>query len=363
MRLLTVAILLAITTSVWGAVKPAARPLAKPAAVKPVEMTKGPRMTTRNFKDFPLVDGVIPSGPYAESARLKAALTAGPGIVNLDAGEYHFADVTIPAGVTLVGAGKATVIKLSRMTGVKRVFVQEGVNDWRLRDVMLDGETPMVDPSARVDSGENGIVISRCSGFEVSGVTVNNFAGIGIMVSYTAGTAYGNWATSATIFNVSTEGNYVGFKFDTRSEYMNVSMLTSQGNYYGCIIHGGNVKIGTSQFVHNYTGMLIEDHENGSHGAISNCLINHNIRYSIQAINVANGMLINNCCFFYGDLDVKDSKGVSVTDSTIGCNVYFSGESANLFADNFIISGTHTFAPSTIVKGNYNEKGPWEPGK
>lgn len=315
-------------------------------------------MTTRNLKDFPTVNGVIPSGPLAETERLKAALAAGPGIVNLDAGEYHFGEVTIPAGVTLVGAGKATVIK--KVPGAKRVFVQDGVSNWRLRDVMLDGEAPMVDPAQRTDNGEVGITINRCGEFEVSGVTVKNFVGVGILVSYTAGTAYGNWATQAHIFNISTEGNYVGFKFDTRSEYMNVSMLTSQGNYYGCIIHGGNVKLTNSQFIHNHTGILIEDHDNGSHGAISNCLINHNVRYSIQARNVANGMLINNCCFFYGDLEVTASKGVSVTDSTIGCSVIFQNDTANLFADNFIISGDHTFSPSTIVKDNYTEKGLWE---
>ena len=279
--------------------------------------------------------------------------------MTIDAGIFRFGEITIPAGVTLVGAGKATIIRRPRES--KRVFVQEGVSDWRLRDVTLNGETPMADPSRRTDAGEYGLIASRCTGFEISGVTVNNFNGVGIQLSHTAPSPYCHWATASHIFNVSTGGNYVGMKFDTRSEYINVSMLTSQGNFYGCIIHGGNVKIANSNFTHNNIGMLIEDHENGSHGAISNCLINHNISAALKANRVGYGMTIDNCCFFTGGIEVRDSQGVSITDSIVSCGVEFSGNKANMFSNNYIVLSDgekHTFAPSTILKDNYTDKGP-----
>ena len=53
-------------------------------------------------------DGTIPDGQESardDSSALQAALNAGPGIVRVGPGVFRIQNVTIPAGVTLQGAG------------------------------------------------------------------------------------------------------------------------------------------------------------------------------------------------------------------------------------------------------------------
>jgi len=317
----------------------------------------------RNVKDHVNADGRTPDGldnDADDTDAFRAALAVGPGIVCVDAGLYRCGDVTIPEGVTLVGAGRATVI---RPNGAKRVFVQAGVNDWRLRDLAVDGESK-TDVGTRKDLGCTAVYVTRCRGFEISGVTVRNFDGPGIHLSHTAASGYCRWATDASLFNIVANGNYVGVNFDERAEYMNASMLTCQGNVIGCVIHAGNVKITNSQFTNNLTGVYIEDKDNGSHGALSNCLINHNQQYALIARNVKNAMLVDNCCFFGAAILIEDSTGVSITDSIISCNVTIKGPGCNRLAGNYIWTRgrTCTFSVSdaTIVQNNFTDAGPWE---
>ena len=321
------------------------------------------KQSARILTDYRNVDGQFPDGLIKDDAddthALRTALDEGPGVVLVPPGFYRFGNATVPPGVTLIGSGRGTVVLLSK--GAKRIFYQN-VNDWRIRDMLLDGGAELKSWQIRQDLGENGVEVSGCTGFEISGLIVNNFNGAGIKISHTAASPYCQVAAAANMFNIAAGGNHTGIRFDTRAEYMNASMLTCQGNIIGCTIHGGNVKVANSNFTNNLTGMLIDDHENGSHGAISNCLINHNQQLALLARNVVNGMTIDNCAFFGGGIRIDNCKGVSITSSIIACNVKTIGDGVNRIANNYIIiqGKSFEFCPTTIIENNFTDTGPWE---
>lgn len=321
------------------------------------------KQVERLLTDYRNADGSLPGAGGDDSSALRAALAQGPGIVRLPAGSFLIGEATVTAGVTLLGAGRATVIRLA--PGAKRVFVQNGVHDWRIRDALLDGGAATNTWPTRQDLGESGIELARCTGFELSGLVVNNFNGAGIRISYTAASPYCQWATAANLFNVAAGGNHTGVRFDTRAEYMNASMLSCQGNVIGCAVHAGNVKIANSTFTNNLTGILVEDHENGSHGAISNCLVNHNQSLALLARNVCYGMAFDNCAFFTGGIRIENSKGVNIASGIISCGITVAGEGVNRIAGNYMILREERIelTPATIVEGNFSENGPWAPSE
>jgi len=333
--------------------------------------TRSRRMTIyRNLKDYSNADNRTADGldnDTDDTIAFQAAFADGPGIVFVPPGFYRCGDLLLPAGVTLKGAGPATVI---RSNGAKKIFNQHG-SDWALRDFVLDGEAQgnwkldMDDPGSgwktQKDLGYAGIFLRGCTGFEISGVVVRNFSGTGIHIEYTGKSPYCRWATRGNIFNLVASGNHVGLRFDERAEYMNAAMLTCQGNVIGCVINAGNVKITNSNFTNNETGMIVEDKDNGSHGSISNCLLNHN-RLSLLCRNVKYGMIFGNCCFF-GPIRIENSTGVNIADGIIGSGLTIEGDGANRFAGNYITRENpgFKFPPSTTVAGNYTPQGPWQP--
>lgn len=314
----------------------------------------------RRLSEFANADGKPPSGkdtPADDSAAIRKALAAGPGIVYVGPGFYRWSEVTVPEGVTLVGAGPATVI---RPAVGKRIFLQEKVARWSIRELILDGEAKGKWRDHR-DEGRSGIWVEHCRDFTISGVTVRNFNGPGIHWAWIGGGLGEGWGGRGDLDLVNAHGNYIGVRFDIRSEYSHAQRLTCQNNVIGALIHGGNLKLATCNFTSNIDGIVIEDKENGSHGAISNCLSNHNERYPLWCRKVDNGMAIDNCCFFCGTIRIEDSKGVNITSGIIGCSIETTGKWANRIAGNYVIPTdmTYKFAPATILDGNFTESGPW----
>ena len=157
----------------------------------------------RSPADYRNPDGRAPDGLASDAddtAALKAALAEGPGVVFVPAGSYRFGDVTVPAGVTLAGSGRGTEVRLAR--GANSVFRQNGVSDWRLRDMLLDGGADASAWPTREDLGENGVELRGCTGFELSGLAVHNFSGAGIQIAHTAASPYCRWATAGHMFNI-----------------------------------------------------------------------------------------------------------------------------------------------------------------
>lgn len=319
----------------------------------------------RSLKQYNNADAISPDGldnDVDDTIAFQSAISDGPGIVFVPPGFYRCGNINIPSGVMLMGAGPATVI---RSNGAKQIFKQSG-NNWRIRDLVLDGEAggnwqvAMGDPKGgwqtQKDLGCTGLLLRGCSEFQISGIIVRNFSGVGIQIEHTARSSYCRWATQGHIYDVVASGNYIGLRFDERAEYINASMLTCQGNVIGCVVNAGNVKVTDSNFTNNKTGMVIEDKDNGSHGNISGCFLNHN-ELSLLCRNVKLGMTIANCCFF-GPIRIEDSVGVNIANSIMGSGVTVTGEGANRIAGNYFVeNSTMNISTSTIVSDNFTEKG------
>ncbi len=324
----------------------------------------GQNPTERSLADYTNDDGRPPDGrddATDDTRALLGALGDGPGIVRIPAGHYRVGEVCVPTGVTLVGAGPATVL---RSNGAKCILQQRGVRDFSIRDLTLDGEA--TGPwQQRTDEGQSGIAVERCSHFTISGIALRNFGGAALQLSRT-GVDGAPVTHGGNLQDITATGSFIGVRFDVRAEYINATRLHCEGNVTGCVIHGGNCKVTDSNFVSNLDGIFLQDKENGSHGVLSACLSNHNVRYALLADKVANGMAINGCCFFYGEVLIRDCVGIQLAGGILSCTVRVQGAGVNRISDNYMIPREglqFEFSPATIVDGNFSAEGLWTGGR
>lgn len=314
----------------------------------------------RKLTDYKNDNGKRPSGldgTADDTSAMRKALKAGPGVLYIGPGYYRLSKVTIPSGVTITGAGPATIV---RSAGSGYIFEVNKVTDWAIRDIVLDGEAKG-DWHGRKDTQSGGISVLGCGKYDIVGVTLRNFDGTGLCISHFDYAFLGGGG--GNLERITAYGNHTGIRFDTRAEYSNAVSLSCFNNIVGCAIYAGNVKIAASNFGTNIDGLVIEDHENGSHGAISNCLMNHNERYALYCNKVQYGMAFNGCNFFYGTIRLENSMGVNIGDGIIGCSITTIGTNANRISGNYIIpdqTTTFDFAPSTIVTDNFTSTGLWD---
>jgi parallel beta helix pectate lyase-like protein len=305
-------------------------------------------------------DGRPPSGlddSIDDSPAIQNALCEGPGVVRIPPGFYRWSDVRVPEGVTVIGTSDATIVRACN--DHHAIFDQSGVGNWSIRDLVLDGEAE--EPwRQRRDLGRVGLNIRYSWGFTAIGLTVRDFSGQAVCVSRTRldTAAYCN---GGVIDRLTASGNSVGICFEERGEYVTLTNSHLMRNTTGCIIHAGNVKITQSNIGSNMDGIVIADKENGSHGVISNCLINHNEHYALDFADVTNGMTINACGIFYGGIRLRDCQGVQIAHCQVSCPVTVIGDQANAFIDNLVIEEKYKFdfSATTLVKGNFTSSGDW----
>ena len=319
-----------------------------------------PVTVERMLADFQNEDGTKPDGRTAgrdDSSALQKALNAGPGIVRIGPGTYRIRAVTIPTNVMVIGAGPATVLQAF---DVQPVFLQQNVTAWRLRDLTIEGAATG-EWQKRSDRAAHGMVIEACWGYEVSGVTIRNCDGAGLQITRTNNQSSG-FTDGGILTRITARENFIGIRFDTRAEYITASHLHCHHNVTGLLIHAGNTNIASSNIGENIDGLVIADHENGSHGSVTGCLVNHNQRYALWARYVENGMAISNCCFFYGTIRLEKCCGVNITSGLISAAIATEGPDCNSFTGNHIIplKFKFEFAPSTLLNNNYTKSGSWE---
>lgn len=319
----------------------------------------------RHLSEFVSADDRRPDGRDAradDSEALRKAFASGAGMIRIGAGQYRFSNVTVPENVLLIGAGPSTVI---RPQGEGPIFRQAGVSHWAIRDLTLDGGASG-DWHQRSDKGQSGVVIEGCWSYELSGLVIRNFNGAGLEISATnLDPAAAAMCNGGTVDRVEARGNYLGIRFDRRAEYIHATRLSCLENVVGCAIHAGNVKLSESNLCSNVDGLVIEDKENGSHGTVANCLLNHNERYALVCRNVAVGMALTGNCFYYGQILIENSTGVHLASGQISCSLTTTGKGVNRISGNYVIPERWQFrlSPQTLVEGNFSANGAWLPGR
>ena len=112
-----------------------------------------------------------------------------------------------------------------------------------------------------------------------------------------------------------------GIFADTRCEYMTISNCVLCQCSTAIKIKGGNILTTGCQMTDGSIGMEILDGQNGGHGVISGCQINHNTE-SIKMINVPNGYTITGSNIFYGKLTVDNcGSQIVLSGNTLACEV------------------------------------------
>ena len=106
----------------------------------------------------------------------------------------------------------------------------------------------------------------------------------------------------AYITNSVFAGCRIGIHVSQRSEYFNICDCMFNGNDTGIKIVGGNTSVQSCNITNNNIGIHVVNGENGGHGIIGNCQINHNKTNSIICESVTNGFTISGNNIWYGDL-------------------------------------------------------------
>lgn len=319
-----------------------------------------PNKPERCLTDYRSADGNAPNGlddHIDDGPAIRAAITQGPGVVRVPPGFYRWSEVRVPAGVTVVGAAGATIVRACN--DHYPIFDQSGVGDWSIKDLVLDGEA--AEPwRQRKDLGRVGMSIFDAWGFNVSGLTARDFSGRAIVVAQTRIDAAG-FCNGGLIDNLTAANNAVGICFDQRGEYVTLTNSHLLHNTTGCVIHAGNTKITQCNIGSNIDGVVIADKENGSHGLIGHCLLNHNERFALDCLDVEYGMMVNACAIFYGGVRLRACKGVQIANCQVSCGVDVQGRHANAFVNNMVIEEGYEFRfdESTMVSGNFTSEGDW----
>lgn len=331
------------------------------ALVLPTALTAAERPVERRIADVLKPGEAVPGGDVPnrdDSAIVQRVLDAGLGRVRLGPGIYRCSSLSVPAGVILSGSGPGTVL---RARAGQPVFVQKKSRDWGIRDLVVEG-TGEGNFHLRYDAGHVGIDVDGCLSYEISGVTLRNFDGAALQITHT-NLAEAAFSDGGKLERITATGNFAGVKFGVRGEYVTATQLNCSRNIAGCIVNAGNTNISTSNFCGNVDGLILEDGENGSHGTIQGCLLNHNERYALRARDVDNGMTFSGCCFYFAAIELRKCRGINIVNSQINCHVLVQGESVNRLAGNLVVPDHYVFQfdPAMRLNDNFTKKGDFKP--
>jgi hypothetical protein len=190
--------------------------------------------------------------------------------------------------------------------------------------------------TASTEGTRKGIVIASSSDVWITNPKIRGFDSKGIQIlSLGASPVHGH---SVKVLGGEVDYNYCNLECLSGAEYVQVSSLTATKGKIGVSIASGNAHIANSMFNDNVDGCRVIAGGNDAHGSFTGCTFNHNTRYALETDGVKNGHTFNGCHFYYGDIHIKDSKGIFIVGGSHLSynNVYAEGGGYNKIADNFI---------------------------
>ncbi|WP_374440648.1 hypothetical protein [Epilithonimonas sp.] len=257
------------------------------------------------------------------------------GIVNLPAKTYNISTpLLIQSGTFIKGVKGRTIINY---TGTGNfIYLTADHTNITIQDIIFNGGSsfnPSVTNATDVKS-KTGIGSQNC--FFINGnarniyierCVIKYFNGCGFKATQTHLNNYYNETFKLTnnVFN----NNFIGLLLDTRAEYHQFIGNSFNFNQIGAWIEGGNNYGSNNHFNANSVGCVISGLgvNNDTHGSISASSINHNLTYSIFAVNINNGFAFIGCQTFQGAIYIENSRGFIFTGGEISANIISASES------------------------------------
>jgi hypothetical protein len=279
-------------------------------------------------------------------------------IVNLPIGTITINEtIDIPSGKTIIGVRGKTIIQAG--SDVIDVLRLNGVNDITLKDFTIKGlfpnttlGAPLSTPIAgTVDSvndaiteagvgTKSGIIINNVKRVNISGLEVSNFDAYGIKVTQT-GKSYDY---GINVFENYFHDSYCNLKLDSEAEYSSYTGNVFSLSQFGLIVNSGNNLFTNNKINKNRVGLVMNAGVNNSHGSFSACTFNHNSLYGILLDALEFGEVFSACQHWYGDVYVRNSKGIVFNGCQFG--------RSDVFADgNFTGGGAWMITNCPIMQG------------
>ena len=261
------------------------------------------------------------------------------GYCHLGAGIFYVSGFDMPAGSTIEGCGKKTIIRL--LSSVNSGYaIAIGQNN-TVRNLCLSGGYSAPSDVTTVDAplgSRHGIyLIANSDGEEAAHVGAKTNIVSGCFFENFNGSAYYNHNTGGGMDNavIMTDCRIVdckvGINVDYYGEYSKFTSIVIRGCNHACINNGGN-NVFTACTFHGVVGFLIDnsagDKRNIAHGSCVGCTFNHidNMNRpstlgggdAILIKNAANGFLFNDSQIWYGKINIQNSQGVSINGALIG---------------------------------------------
>ena len=294
--------------------------------------------------------GAIADGTTNSTTAIANAL-AGNDVVYLPEGVYRVENLSIPAGKTLIGAGKSTVLKIvSASTG--SVISTTAKDGWTLSNITLHGDATSLNVllattcvSATVSnvwitaSDGYGLVLDNCSKCTFDTINVYDSGAASYAAVYLKNTTGGGAANKIT--NCLFAGNEGRGIFNLGNNFTQISNVTGYQNSgevlliedsYGCTVtniqHLGNepaagslsdgIAINGNSYYNSINGFVVAN--NAGHGVSIN---GQTGKTGASYNNISNGTIVN-----------SDEGGVVITDQSVAGSVPVGNVVSNVVSEN-----------------------------
>lgn len=276
-------------------------------------------------------------------------------IVYLPEGTYRVENLSIPAGKTLTGAGKSTVLKIVTAS-TNSVILTSTKNNWVLSDLTLHGDATSLNVLLATtcvgaaisnvwvtDSAGYGLVLDNCSKCSLDTINVYDSGAVSYAAIYLKNPAGDGAANKVT--NCLFTGNEGRGIFNLGNNFTQISNITGYQNSgevlliedsYGCTVtniqHLGNepaagslsdgIAINGDSFYNSINGFMVAN--NAGHGVSIN---GQTGKTGASYNNVSNGTIVN-----------SDEGGVIITDQNVAGSVPVGNVVSNVVSENAGIS-------------------------
>ena len=303
-------------------------------------ITTSPTITTDSNGWLQAVDTNTSSesGKTDMSGAILSMLT-DTGYCHLAPGIFYVSGFDMPAGSTLEGCGKATIIRL--LQSVNSGYTARIGQNCTIKNICFSGgysaPADLTTPDTTLGSRHGIYVVANADGEEASAPACLTNLVEGCFFENYNGSAFYNHNTGYGMDNVVIMTDCrivsckVGLNIDYFGEYAKYSNIIIYNCNIACINNGGN-NVFTACTFHGVKGFVIDnsndDKLNNSHGSCVGCTFNHidNANHptehgmgdAITVKNAGNGFVFSECQLWYGAVKIENSKGIMIQNSLIG---------------------------------------------